>query len=156
MRQFVHAHFLSRQADLLPILKFFNPRYTLQATVQKHGLESPITRLVAETGRLSISPIFVVGVWSGTTKLGEGYGSSLKMAEWRACEDALRRIYLSPSQNPVKDIAGAESADLPARHALELPTDTLVIPGSKLRQIRPLADEEVLYHSAGRTGIVCS
>lgn len=152
VRHFVHAHFLSRQADLLPLLKFFNPRYTLQATMQKHGREAPVTRLIAETGRLSISPIFVMGVWSGTTKLGEGYGSSLKMAEWRACEDALRRIYLSPLENPVKDINDAEKGQEVAR--LELPTDTLVYPGTKLRHVRPLADEEVLFHSSGRSGVV--
>lgn len=41
------------------------------------------TRLLKETGRHSISPIFVVGVYSGADKLGEGFGSSLKMAEYR-------------------------------------------------------------------------
>lgn len=157
VRRFVHAHFLSRQADLLPLLKFFNPRWSLQSTIQKYGLEAPVTRLIAETGRLSISPIFVVGVWSGTSKLGEGYGSSLKMAEWRACEDALRRIYLSPLDDPVQDITDGTSAEDGERIApgrVELPTDTLVYPGTKLKNVRPLADEEVLYGSAGRSGVV--
>ena len=36
-----------------------------------------------ETGRFSNSPIFVVGIYSGADKLGEGFGSSLKMAEFR-------------------------------------------------------------------------
>lgn len=40
-------------------------------------------RLLKETGRLSNSPIFVVGIFSGADKLGEGFGSSLKMAEFR-------------------------------------------------------------------------
>lgn len=51
--------------------------------------------MVAETGRLSINPIFVVGVWSGAAKLGEGTGSAIRMAEYRAAEDALRRFYMS-------------------------------------------------------------
>ena len=34
-------------------------------------------------GRLSNSPVFVVGIYSGADKLGEGFGSSLKMAEFR-------------------------------------------------------------------------
>jgi large subunit ribosomal protein L44 len=40
-------------------------------------------RLLKETGRLSNSPVFVVGIYSGADKLGEGFGSSLKMAEYR-------------------------------------------------------------------------
>lgn len=51
--------------------------------------------MIAETGRLSISPVFVVGVYSGSEKLGEGTGTSIRMAEFRAAEDSLRRFYLS-------------------------------------------------------------
>lgn len=47
-----------------------------------------------ESGRLSAHATFVSGVFSGSEKLGEGFGSSLKMSEWRASEDALRRMYL--------------------------------------------------------------
>jgi large subunit ribosomal protein L44 len=38
---------------------------------------------LSETGRFSNSPVFVVGVFSGSDKLGEGFGASLKMAEYR-------------------------------------------------------------------------
>lgn len=40
-------------------------------------------RLLKETGRFSVSPVFVVGIYSGQDKLGEGFGSSLSMAEFR-------------------------------------------------------------------------
>ena len=40
-------------------------------------------RLLKETGRFSNSPIFVVGIYSGPDQLGEGFGSSLRMAEYR-------------------------------------------------------------------------
>jgi len=46
-------------------------------------LTTGIPRLLSETGRFSNSPIFVVGVYSGADKLGEGFGASLKMAEYR-------------------------------------------------------------------------
>jgi dsRNA-specific ribonuclease len=42
-------------------------------------------RLLRESGRTSNSPIYVVGIFSGIDKLGEGFGSSLKMAEYRVC-----------------------------------------------------------------------
>lgn len=46
-------------------------------------------RLLKETGRFSNSPIFVVGIYSGADKLGEGFGNSLKMAEYRVCDQTL-------------------------------------------------------------------
>jgi dsRNA-specific ribonuclease len=39
--------------------------------------------LLKETGRQSHAPVFIVGMYSGFEKIGEGYGSSLKMAENR-------------------------------------------------------------------------
>lgn len=50
-------------------------------------------RLLRETGRLSSTPIFVVGVFTGKDKLGEGFGSSLKMAEYRV---RLARLHPTP------------------------------------------------------------
>jgi large subunit ribosomal protein L44 len=45
-----------------------------------------VDRLVKETGRLSTAPVFIVGIYSGLEKIGEGYGSSLSMAETRVSE----------------------------------------------------------------------
>ena len=42
-----------------------------------------LRRLLRETGRLSNSPIYVVGIYSGADQLGQGFGSKLKMAEYR-------------------------------------------------------------------------
>ncbi|PWN93266.1 ribonuclease III, partial [Acaromyces ingoldii] len=108
-RSFVRNHFLTRLVPLAPLLKFSDPKKTLSETCKKYARERPQSRLIAETGRLSINPIFVVGVWSGQDKLGEGTGSRIKMAEYRAAEDALRRFYLS---------------ETPA-HELSLPSQTL-------------------------------
>lgn len=94
-RDFVHAKLLSRLIPIVDLLKFDNPKRSLSLLMRKLGKERPQSRLIAETGRLSINPIFVVGVWSGTEKLGEGTGSAIRMAEFRAAQDALRRFYLS-------------------------------------------------------------
>lgn len=94
-RALVHKYFLSREVDLRPLIKFRNPTQALQETVKAYGREKPVSRLLKETGRYSISPMYVVGVFSGADKLGEGFGSSLRMAEFRASEDALRRLYLT-------------------------------------------------------------
>ncbi|EPQ25959.1 uncharacterized protein PFL1_06415 [Pseudozyma flocculosa PF-1] len=101
-RHFITTHFLSRNLDLASLLKFADPKRALSATCAKHGREAPQSRLIAESGRLSINPIFVVGVYSGMQKVGEGSGSSIRMAEYRAAEDALRRLFLA--QTPIEDL----------------------------------------------------
>ena len=100
-RTFVIGHLLNRSLNLAPLLKFNNPKLALASTCAKYGKQPPQSRMVAESGRLSISPIFVVGVWSGATKIGEASGSSIRMAEFRAAEDALRRLYLA--ETPLGD-----------------------------------------------------
>ncbi|KAN0062836.1 54S ribosomal protein L3 mitochondrial [Thecaphora frezii] len=100
-RHFIATHLLSRHLELASLLKFADPKRALSATCAKYGRPPPQSRLVAESGRLSINPIFVVGVYSGTHKIGEGTGSAIKMAEYRAAEDALRRLYLA--QTPLED-----------------------------------------------------
>ena len=100
-RKFAHSYFLGRDVDLRQFIKFRDPKMALSLTVNKFQRERPISRsvflfceyiyinikhscrLLKETGRLSNSPTFVVGIYSGRDKLGEGFGSSLKMAEFR-------------------------------------------------------------------------
>lgn len=65
----------------------------LTSLLKRSKKEPAVSRLLSETGRHSSSPVFVVGVFSGEEKLGEGFGSSLKMAEVRACRDALIHHY---------------------------------------------------------------
>ena len=93
------------------MLKFRDPKVALIETVTKFGREKPVSRylwqnfvfydrsvdlvtfrLLKETGRLSNSPVFVVGVYSGIEQLGEGFGSSLKMAEYRVWSLSRRRM----------------------------------------------------------------
>lgn len=84
-KKFVHGHILARDFDLRPHLAFKQPKTHLSKLMSKQGKPSPVSRLVSETGRHSRSPVFVVAVFSGEEKLGEGFGYSLKMAEHRVC-----------------------------------------------------------------------
>jgi large subunit ribosomal protein L44 len=127
------------------MLKFQDPKRALMETVTKFGRERPKSRLLKETGRFSNSPIFVVGIYSGADKLGEGFGSSLKMAEYRAAEDALHRLYLTRTPS----------------HLLQLPSSTFG-PRSDIYNPGPpvdytpgaLGEAEVLYASSRRSGII--
>jgi large subunit ribosomal protein L44 len=109
--------------------------------------------LLKETGRLSISPVFVVGVYSGADKLGEGFGSSLKMAEFRAAEDALLRLYLT--RTPTHQLSLPSANIRPGAFELEssdglsssLEVDASYTPPE-------LGEQETVYASAGRSSIV--
>jgi len=70
-----------------------SPSYIFQVLLIFEHPTNVVYRLLRETGRLSSTPIFVVGVFTGKDKLGEGFGSSLKMAEYRV---RLARSYPSP------------------------------------------------------------
>ncbi|KAL8292361.1 hypothetical protein RQP46_001827 [Phenoliferia psychrophenolica] len=90
-RTFVHSHFLSRLlpssssplaspsaiADLTPLLKFTSPTTVLAHALKKQHWNfpnPPSHRLLKESGRLSSRATFLSGVYSGSTKLGEGRG----------------------------------------------------------------------------------
>jgi len=94
VKDFVDAHILSRHLQLHTLFDFYNPTHDLSRLCKREGFEPPVARLISETGRLSRHPVFVVGVFSGNDKLGEGSGSSLNEGRVRACAAALRSWYL--------------------------------------------------------------
>ncbi|KAF9355067.1 hypothetical protein BGX34_010679 [Mortierella sp. NVP85] len=106
-RDFVHAHFLSREFDLKSLLKIEDPKHYLSFLMKRLGRERPVARMMAETGRESKAPVFIVGVYSGTEKLGEGFGHSIAMAEFRANKDALTKYYMEE----LKDFALPSDAE---------------------------------------------
>ncbi|KAF9359440.1 hypothetical protein BGX26_012340 [Mortierella sp. AD094] len=123
-REFIHAHFLSRELDLASLLQLEEPKRYLSYLMKRLGRESPVARLMSETGRTSKAPVFIVGVYSGTEKIGEGFGSSLKMAEFRANTDALKKYYMEE----IKDFGLPSDVDIEG--AVYTPTkigDTQVI-----------------------------
>jgi len=99
-KAFVKAHVLSRTLDLSRLFRFTNPTVELATLCAREEFEAPIARLLSETGRLSRTPVFVVGIYSGKDKLGEAAGPSLDAARWKAAMNALKAWYLySPGEN---------------------------------------------------------
>lgn len=94
VRQFIDHHFLSREIDLVRSFRINQPERELSHLCAREGLEAPVTRLIAETGRRSNSAVFIAGVYSGMDKLGEGQGSSLKEAKYLAASNAMKSWYL--------------------------------------------------------------
>ncbi|KAI8987513.1 ribonuclease III domain-containing protein [Mycotypha africana] len=92
-KKFIHDFILSREFNVNDTINFKEPKRHLSALLRKLNKEPAISRILSETGRASSSPVFVVGVFSGSEKLGEGFGYNLKMAEFRACHAALNKHY---------------------------------------------------------------
>lgn len=93
-KSFYKDHFMSRQLNMASLIQFRTPTRDLSRLCAREGFEAPVARMLSETGRLSRSPVFVVGVFSGREKLGEGAGSSMDEARTRAAVAALKGWYL--------------------------------------------------------------
>ena len=93
-KAFFRAHFQSRALDVAKLFEFRQPTRDLSRLCAREGLVSPVARILSETGRESRTPVFVVGVFSGRDKLGEGQGGSLDEARIRAAIAALKGWYL--------------------------------------------------------------
>lgn len=94
VKAFVQNHILSRHLQVSSLFRFDNPVRELARLCLREEFEYPVARILSETGRLSRSPVFVVGIFSGTEKLGEGAAPSLSEARIRACVAALKAWYL--------------------------------------------------------------
>ncbi|KAK4126217.1 ribonuclease III [Parathielavia appendiculata] len=99
-KAFIRSHILSRTLDLSALFSFKKPTRELALLCAREDFEFPIARLLSETGRLSRTPVFVVGIFSGKDKLGEAAGPSLEVARNKAAMNALKSWYLySPGEH---------------------------------------------------------
>jgi large subunit ribosomal protein L44 len=112
-----------------------------------------VPRLLKETGRYSNSPIFVVGIFSGADKLGEGFGSSLKMAEYRAAEDSLHRLFLTRTpENLIQLPSSTFSASRGDMFTSTLDDGEVAIEGAY--EPSELPDIDLMYASSGRSKVM--
>ncbi|KAI8319464.1 ribonuclease III [Martensiomyces pterosporus] len=92
-KKFIHEHILTKPVDVEAVMQIKHPKRLLIALTKRKNMEFPVARILKETGRFTSSPVFIVGVFSGTKMIGNGFGSSLRMAEHRAAKDALLKYY---------------------------------------------------------------
>lgn len=115
-KKFIHDFVLSRDFDVRPGIKVQEPKRHLSILMKQLNKQPAVSRLLSETGRHSSAPVFVVGVFSGENKLGEGFGSSLKMAEFRVSatesnDEAFNWLFLQACQDALTSYYGQEYKD---------------------------------------------
>lgn len=93
-KHFFNDHFMTRRLNVASLMIFRTPTKDLSKLCGREGFQPPVARILSETGRLSRHPVFIVGVFSGKEKLGEGAGGSLDEARTRAAVAALKSWYL--------------------------------------------------------------
>ncbi|KAJ5578246.1 uncharacterized protein N7459_007210 [Penicillium hispanicum] len=93
-KRFFERHFLSRHLDISSLFNYAQPARDLARLCARENFEKPVAKIITETGRKSRHPVFVVGIFSGRDKLGEGAGASLLEARERAAIAALKGWYL--------------------------------------------------------------
>lgn len=93
-KRFFEEHILSRHLDLSKLFAFTQPTRDLAKLCARESFKPPVAKVITETGRHSRAPVFVVGIFSGKDKLGEGSGASLIEARTRAAVAALKGWYL--------------------------------------------------------------
>ena len=99
-KTFVQHHILSRHLQVATLFRFQDPVRELARLCLREDFDYPVARIISETGRLSRSPVFVVGIFSGAEKLGEGTAPNMAEARVRAAVAALKAWYLySPGKN---------------------------------------------------------
>jgi dsRNA-specific ribonuclease len=99
VKNFIKAHILSRTLDLSKLFVFKRPTRELSMLCAREDFELPVARLLSETGRLSRTPVFVVGIFSGKDKLGEAAAPTLEQARNKAAMNTLKSWYLySPGE----------------------------------------------------------
>ncbi|KAK3318460.1 ribonuclease III domain-containing protein [Apodospora peruviana] len=100
VKAFIKSHIMSRTLDFSKLFEFKNPTRELNMLCEREDFDPPIARMLSETGRLSRTPVYVVGIFSGNDKLGEAVGPSLDMARLKAAMNSLKSWYLySPGGN---------------------------------------------------------
>ncbi|RIA94997.1 ribonuclease III domain-containing protein [Glomus cerebriforme] len=125
-QKFVQDHLLSRDLNVQQQYDVKEPKRHLSALMKRLGQEPPVSRLLYEAGRLTKEPIFVIGIYSGTKKLAEGFGSSLKMAEFRAAKNALLNHYFKE----IKDFTLPSTIDIYQKQMSYIPTKVCDTPAT--------------------------
>lgn len=126
VKAFFKEHFISRQLPIAQLFSFTQPARDLAKLCAREGFAAPVAKVISETGRRSRHPVFVVGIYSGNDKLGEGAGGSLQEGRYRAAVAAMKGWYLYSPLNPRVPSSTEEEGAKPWEPAMVDPGEIIV------------------------------
>lgn len=100
-KQFIERFILSHELPKQGLLQAKSPKLLLTALLKREQKEPPMARILKESGRLTHTPAFIVGIFSGNQKLAEGHGSSIRYAERAAIKYALIKHFALDIRKPI-------------------------------------------------------
>ena len=128
--------------DIMDIWNVPEPTSTLNCIIKNSGMSPPEPRLLRETGRNTLIPCFLVGLYVDKQMLGSGPGETVQRAIEMAAYDSLRRIFALTSAKtlfkygpPAYDI-DYEKYSQPSRSMHEWVIVQRISPGSELKEAR--------------------
>lgn len=99
VKSWINDWILSRFLHPKSLFAFKSPMRELSRLCQREGLTEPALRLISETGRATRFPVYNVGAYVGEEIVGEGVGSSIAEAKFRAAANSLKAWYLWENKN---------------------------------------------------------
>ncbi|XP_072163640.1 large ribosomal subunit protein mL44-like [Diadema setosum] len=106
--------------DLCEIWRVDNPMGVVTGILEAEGKDLPESRLMREAGKSTITPLFIVGVYSNKRLLGWAPGESISAAEEEAAYVALRNLLDIPEKRPPLPLDGVKHSQLHQRIVREL------------------------------------
>ncbi|OMJ14833.1 Ribonuclease 3 [Smittium culicis] len=91
--KFIQNHLLPSPIDLDLVLDLDNPKSKLLSIASSKNLTPLLSRILKESTRFTSTPSYLVGLFADSKKIGEGFGSSPKLAESNAAKDSLIRYF---------------------------------------------------------------
>lgn len=98
VRDFVMAHLIGE--ELYDIWQPEDPMGLVTKILEQGELPPPESRLIREASRNTLTPVFMVGVYSDKRLLGWGPGESIEVAETEAAAVALKNLLGIPEKRP--------------------------------------------------------
>lgn len=109
-RAFIDTHIVSRLETILKEGSWIDPKSRFQELAQEHEGVTPAYRVIEESGP-DHDKLFVVGVYVGKKRCGQGQGSSKQAAQQAAAANALKSYPFAgkaADQPPVRELEPAE------------------------------------------------
>ncbi|KRZ80840.1 Uncharacterized protein T10_3986 [Trichinella papuae] len=110
--------------DINELWYFKEPLKILTALLEKNNRGTPEPRILRSSGEFTVTPVYVVGIYSDKKLIGESAGESLLIATEMAARDCLKNLWGS-TEKSVKFKFGEQGRQIDLHDFYEMPNQSL-------------------------------